>query len=56
MNKLFLLALTVVFSLAATLEDKGLDIAKKYDEAYTGWGSYTTVSKMILKSSQFRST
>jgi len=30
-------------------QDKGMDIAKKYDEAYTGWGSYTTDSKMVLK-------
>lgn len=53
MKKLIFGTLLSVFAISMTIaqtaEQKGLDIAKKYDESFTGWGNYTTVSKMILK-------
>lgn len=44
-----ILALALIIAPAFYAQDKGLEIAKKYDAAYTGWGSYTSNSKMILK-------
>ena len=49
MNRIIVLAFIIAFSTSGFSQNRGLEIAKKYDEAYTGWGSYATTSKMILK-------
>ena len=44
--------ITLSFLVAAvcmTTAQDGLSIAKKYNEAYQGWGSYTSTSKMVMK-------
>lgn len=49
MKKSLVFAFAIIFSIFSFAQNRGLEIAKKYDEAYTGWESYTTTSKMILK-------
>ena len=49
MKKLLVVLLAVLISAAGFAQNKGLEIAKKYDEAYAGWGAYSSFSKMILK-------
>ena len=49
MKNFIMILFVMMIAISATAQNKGLDIAKKYDEAYTGWGSYTSTTKMILK-------
>ncbi len=51
---LSVIAFFLVWGLSA--QNKGLEIAKKYDEAYSGWGSYTSTTKMILKNQHGQET
>ncbi len=49
MKKSIALLAGIIFVAFGWSQNKGLDIAKKYDDAYNGWSSYTSTSKMILK-------
>lgn len=42
---------TIALALVSTMawvQDKGFEIAEKYDQAYTGWSNYTSESTMTL--------
>lgn len=49
MKKLILMSGVILISLSLFAQNRGLEIAKNYSEAYTGWQSYTCNSKMILQ-------
>lgn len=48
MKTILKLALILCIAFTSYGQNKGEDIAKAYDLAYTGWGNYTSVSEMTL--------
>ena len=49
MKRTFTFLLMIAISIPLLAQDKGMEIAKKYEEAYTGWNAYTSKTTMILK-------
>lgn len=48
MKSISKLLIVILISSTTFAQNKGEEIAKKYDEAYTGWNNYTTTSVMTL--------
>ncbi len=56
MKKIVVFTLSAAFLAVGTAQDKGLEIAQKYDEAYSGWESYTSKTTMVLRNQHGQET